>query len=76
MATQNGTKAKTLTAKNLKDTLWDTLQQVKSGKMEGGQADSVATQAREIIRTTNVQLRVASQTNRPVSKEVVQFAED
>jgi hypothetical protein len=67
---------KALNANNLKSVLWDTLQEVKSGKMEAGQADAVASQAREIIRTTNLQLRVASQTNRNVSKDVLSFSEN
>lgn len=70
-------EAKTkLSATNLKNVLWDTLLKVKSGKMEAGQADAVASQAREILRTTTVQLKVASQTNRVVAKEVIEFAEN
>lgn len=71
---ENRTKQK-LTATNLKNVLWDTLLKVKSGKMDAGQADSVATQAREILRTTSVQLKVASQSNRVIAKDVVDFAE-
>lgn len=71
------TKAnKKLSANNLKDVLWDTLLQVKSGNMEASQADSVATQAREILRTTSLQLRVASQTKRNVSRSVISFSEN
>lgn len=70
-------EAKTkLSATNLKNILWDTLLKVKSGKMEAGQADAVASQAREILRTTTVQLKVASQTNRVVAKDVIDFAEN
>lgn len=70
-------EAKTkLSATNLKNILWDTLLKVKSGKMEAGQADAVASQAREILRTTSVQLKVASQTNRVVAKDVIDFAEN
>jgi len=64
-----------LTAKNLKSALWETLKEVKSGKMEPGQADAVASQAREILRTTNTQLRVFQQAKRPVGAEVISFAE-
>ena len=71
---ENNAKQK-LTATNLKNVLWDTLLKVKSGKMEAGQADSVATQAREILRTTTVQLKVASQSNRVIAKDVIEFAE-
>lgn len=65
-----------LTAKNLKAVLWDTLQDVKSGKMEPGQADAIAVQAREILRTTQVQLSVAKISTRQVSSDVIDFAEN
>lgn len=64
-----------LSAKNLKSALWETLNSVKEGKMEASQADSVASQAREILRTTNTQLRVAQQAKRPVAVDVITFAE-
>lgn len=66
---------KKLSAINLKGILWDTLQKVYKGEMEAGQADSVASSAREIIRTTNLQLRIASQTNRSVPVDVIDFSE-
>lgn len=69
------TKKPELSASNMKNALWETLQQVKDGTMQPGQADSVATAAREILRATTVQLKVAAQTNRPVSAEVIAFAE-
>lgn len=65
-----------LTANNLKEALWDTLQNVKSGKMQPGQADSIATQAREIIRTTNVQLKISQQSKRAVPQELISFSEN
>lgn len=64
-----------LTAKNLKDSLWDTLQKVQSGKIAPAEADSVATQAREILRTTNTQLQIFRQAKRNVSIGVINFAE-
>lgn len=64
-----------LTAKNLKDKLWDTLQGVSTGKIAAAEADSVATQAREILRTTNTQLQIFRQAKRNVSIEVIEFAE-
>lgn len=66
---------KNLSAVTLKSALWETLNAVKEGKMEAGQADSVASQAREILRTTNTQLRVAQQSKRPVAADVINFAE-
>lgn len=64
-----------MSAKTLKSALWETLNSVKDGKMEPGQADSIAAQAREILRTTNTQLRVFQQSKRPVAAEVITFAE-
>ena len=65
-----------LTAKNLKSALWETLNMVKGGEMEAGQADSIASQAREILRTTNTQIRIAQQAKRSVSVDVIKFAEE
>jgi hypothetical protein len=64
-----------LTATNLKNVLWDTLNKVKDGEMDAGAADSIATQSREIMRTINVQLSVARQTKRQVPMEIVDFSE-
>ena len=64
-----------LTASNLKNELWETLTKVKSGEMQASQADSIATQAREIIRTTNLQLRISNQAKREVPAEVIGFSE-
>lgn len=72
---ENKTKPK-LSANNLKNLLWETLQQVKSGHMEPGQADAVASQAREILRTTTVQLKIASQSSRTIPKDVISFSEN
>lgn len=64
-----------LTATNLKNALWDTLQGLQAGVVQPGQGDAIAAQAREILRTVKVQLQVANQTQRSVSLEVVNFAE-
>jgi hypothetical protein len=64
-----------LSASNLKEALWVTLNQVKAKRMLPGHADAVAAQAREILRTVKVQLQISGQTNRPVPIEVVEFSE-
>jgi hypothetical protein len=64
-----------LTASNLKEALWATLNQVKAKRMLPGHADAVASQAREILRTVKVQLQISGQTNRPVPFEVIEFSE-
>lgn len=76
MAKNNETSSKELTATNLKNVLWETLNKVKDGTMEAGAADSIATQSREIMRTINVQLQVARQTKRQVPMEIVEFSEN
>jgi hypothetical protein len=65
-----------LTAGNLKEALWDTLQKVRSGEMDAGNADAIATQGREIVRTVNLQLRVAHQSKRPIPTDVMNFSEN
>jgi len=64
-----------LNATNLKNALWETLNSVKDGTMQPGQGDAVASQAREILRTTNVQLRIFQQAKRQVSTDIIDFAE-
>lgn len=64
-----------LTATNLKLALWGTLNGLKAGTVQAAEADAIASQAREILRTTNVQLRIAQQSKRPVAADVITFAE-
>ena len=68
-------KTKELSATNLKDALWDTLQQVKTDSMLPAQGDAIAAQAREILRTVKVQLQVVAQAKKLVPKSVIDFAE-
>jgi hypothetical protein len=75
MAKTTQTKPQELSATNLKNVLWETLNKVKDGEMDAGAADSIATQSREIMRTINVQLSVARQTKRQVPMEIVDFSE-
>lgn len=64
-----------LSAVNLKNALWETLNDIKSDKMQANQGDAIAAQAREILRTVKVQLQVAAHTKRSVPVEVIDFAE-
>lgn len=64
-----------LNAINLKAHLWQTLRDVKSGKMTPGSGDAVASQAREILRTVKTQLHIFSQSGESVSDELIDFAE-
>lgn len=69
------TTPKELTATNLKSALWDTLNDIKSGVIQPGQGDAIASQAREILRTVKVQLQVTNQSKRSVPADVIAFAE-
>ena len=66
---------KELTATNLKNALWETLLDVREGRKQPGEADAIACQAREIIRTVKVQLQIVAQSKRTVPVEVIAFAE-
>mgnify|MGYP000520523399 CR=1 FL=1 len=68
-------KPKELNASNLKDELWKTLQDLRSGSIQPGHGDAIASQAREILRTVRTQLLVTSQAKRSVPVEVITFAE-
>lgn len=69
------TTTKELNASNLKAALWDTLQDIKSGAVQPGQGDAIASQAREILRTVKVQLQVTQASKRSVPADVIAFAE-
>lgn len=64
-----------LTATNLKSALWETLNSLKAGGMQPAEGDAIASQAREILRTTNTQLRIAQQSKRNVPADVIAFSE-
>lgn len=64
-----------LTATSLKSALWETLQGLKTGTMQPAEGDAIASQAREILRTTNTQLRIAQQSKRNVPADVIAFSE-
>jgi hypothetical protein len=66
---------KALSATALKTALWETLNSIKDDKMQPGQGDAIAAQAREILRTVKVQLQVVGQSKRSVPLEVIEFAE-
>lgn len=68
-------KQTALSANSLKGALWDTLNDIKAGKIQPGQGDAIASQAREILRTVKVQLQITNMAKRSVPLEVIQFAE-
>ena len=68
-------RSQKLNAVALKGALWETLQAVKSGKMDPGEADAIAGQAREILRTTRVQCQVLRLAAEDITDELVLFAD-
>lgn len=69
------TEIKELNASNLKNELWGTLQDLRTGAIQPGQGDAIASQAREILRTVKTQLQVTQQSKRSVPADVIAFAE-
>lgn len=64
-----------LTASSLKNALWETLKKIQGGSMQPAEGDSIASQAREILRTVKVQLQIAQVAKRNVPTEVIDFSE-
>lgn len=66
---------KNLSAKKLKDALWETLESMKKGEASISDVTASASITREIIRCTNTQLKIASYTGRDLPKDVEDFLE-
>lgn len=64
-----------LNAKNLKKILWDNLQGVQNGTVQPAQADAMASQAREILKTVKTELEICKQSGKPVSDKLQKFPE-
>ena len=63
-----------LTGPALKEALWDALKSVRTGALAPAVADSMAAQAREIIRTGRLQLMILAQAQVAVPQELIHFA--
>ena len=72
---KNKKTAEKLTATNLKNSLWNTLQGVKNGEIQYTDADAIASQARSIIGVCKVQVSIAQASNRGLPQELVDFSE-
>ncbi len=64
-----------LNAVNLKNALWDTMGKLRTGAIAPGAGDAIAAQAREILRTSNTQLKIINQARVEVPLELVRFAQ-
>jgi len=63
-----------LNAKNLKNILWETLLGVKSGKVEVGVADAIASQSREIVRVIKSQQSILMHARKKVTADLLDYA--
>jgi len=64
---------KMLTAKNLKDELWDVLKAIRSRDIEPAEAEAIAAQSREIIRVLKAQQGVLKQASEKITQEMLEF---
>lgn len=53
---------KELTANNLKQSLWDTLQGVQAKEVDPKHANAIASQSREIMRVVRAEIQIAQMT--------------
>lgn len=67
---------KQLSAVNLKEVLFDTLQDVRARKVTVGEAAAAAKVSREIIRAVLTQIKVSEHTKRKLPNEVIRFSEN
>ncbi len=65
-----------LSAKNLKNYLWETLQKLKGNTIDINEVIAIAGISREIVRCANTQIKVAIYMEKNIPKDVIQFTED
>jgi len=63
-----------LSAKNLKATLWDTINDLREQKIDPGVADAIASQSREMIRIVREQRMIVQNAGLAMPDEVIEFA--
>ena len=63
-----------LSAKNMKDVLWDTLKKLRDNKIDVGSADAIAQQSREIVRVIKTQQSILSQAKENITSELIDYA--
>ena len=61
-------------AKNLKATLWDTINDLREQKIDPGVADAVASQSREVVRVLREQRMIVQSAGLALPDELVEFA--
>lgn len=63
-----------LSAVTLRNQLWETLNQVKTNKLDPATADAIAAQSREILRSFKTQLQILSAAKKNVTADMLEFA--
>ncbi len=63
-----------LNAVTLRNQLWETLNDVKTNRMDPATADAVASQSREILRSFKTQLQILAHAKKNVTVDMLQFA--
>ena len=64
-----------LNAASLKSVLWDNLNGLKSGDIQPSQADAMAAQAREILKTVKLELDITKASGAAVTHSLKAFPE-
>lgn len=62
-----------LSAKKLKDALWETIEALKNGAIPVNEVLAIANVSKEITRCTNTQLKIAAHTGRDLPQEMLDF---
>lgn len=65
---------KKLNAATLKASLWETLNNIKTGDLEAAKGDAIASQAREILRTIKTQVMIIDKSKEEMTQELKDFA--
>lgn len=64
-----------LSANRLKQALWETLEKLQNRSIDVNEAVAISGTAREIIRCTNTQLKIAIYCEKEVPTSVMEFSE-
>jgi len=63
-----------LSARNMKNVLWETLKKLEKNEIDVGSADAIAQQSREIVRVIKTQQSILSQAKENITTELIDYA--
>lgn len=69
-------KKQDLSGDNLKNALWDTLQNVKAKRVTPAMANAVAAQSREIMRVVKAEIAIAALGGHKPSQAILSFTKN